>query len=175
MCSTLESRPLHSRIANRYKGAWHQAAGVEMDTVSAALAHWDLSEPRYERFGSGLINETYRVTSADKSRYILQGLNAAFEPEVNSDIDVLTRHLEAAGHPTQRLVATRSGTLWAEEGDRYWRVSTYVPGHCFTKLETEQQAREAGKLLARFHRGYQRFANRTPHASTWCARYCPSS
>ncbi|MGI9291569.1 MAG: phosphotransferase enzyme family protein [Gammaproteobacteria bacterium] len=117
--------------------------------------HWKLQDAVAEPFGTGLINETYLVTAADSQQFILQGLNPVFEPEVNIDIDRLTRHLAESGRVTQRLVATVDKKLWATEASRAWRLSSFVPGVCFNMLTSEAQAREAGALLGNFHSAVQ--------------------
>ncbi len=124
-----------------------------MSDPKAALQHWNLADAQHERFGTGLINQTYLVTVADGKQFVLQGLNSVFSPEVNTDIDALTRHLEAAGYTTQRLIPTVEAALWAVESERAWRLSTFVPGICLNMLETAPQARQAGRLLAGFHAG----------------------
>jgi Ser/Thr protein kinase RdoA (MazF antagonist) len=122
-----------------------------MTVSSKVLECWDLQNAQAEPLGAGLINETYLVTDQQGERFVLQRLNPVFAPQVNLDIDKLTRHLELSGVATQRLVATRDGTMWAEVDARAWRMSTYVPGVCFDLLETEAQAVAAGALLGRFH------------------------
>jgi Ser/Thr protein kinase RdoA (MazF antagonist) len=124
-----------------------------MSSAYTALSFWSLQGAQVEPFGTGLINDTFRATTKDGQQFILQGLNQVFAPEVNADIDVLTRHLEAQGKVTQRLVPTTEGQLWAELEGRAWRLSTFVPGVCLDMLENEQQAAEAGRLLGRFHAG----------------------
>ena len=122
-----------------------------MSTPSTALKFWSLQDAQAEPFGSGLINDTYLVTVVTGEQFVLQGLNPVFSPEVNIDIDALTRHLDARGSVTQRLLATDEGQLWAESGGRFWRLSTFVPGVCLDMLETDSQAAAAGRLLGRFH------------------------
>jgi Ser/Thr protein kinase RdoA (MazF antagonist) len=122
-----------------------------MSTPGNALKFWSLQDAQAESFGSGLINDTYLVTAVTGEQFILQGLNPVFSPEVNLDIDRLTKHLEARGSVTQRLLATDENQLWAESGDRSWRLSTFVPGVCLDMLESDSQAAAAGRLLGRFH------------------------
>jgi Ser/Thr protein kinase RdoA (MazF antagonist) len=122
-----------------------------MTNPAAALEHWDLQGAIAEPFGTGLINETYLVTTSAAEHYVLQGLNPVFAPEVNIDIDRLTRHLAAQGRATQRLLKTGDNQLWARQDGRVWRLSSFVPGVCMDRLSNEAQAREAGSLLGGFH------------------------
>ena len=101
--------------------------------------------------GTGLINQTFLVRTTDNEQFVLQRLNPIFSPAINVDIDVVTRQIETAGHPTPRLVPAQQGQLWVESAGEIWRVLTYVPGVCCDTLDDPDQAREAGALLARFH------------------------
>ncbi len=121
------------------------ATGVVID-------HYGLRGASVEPLGTGLINETWLVTTVAGDCYVLQCLNAVFDPRVNLDIDAVTRHLEARGAPTQRLVGAAENRLWVEVDGRNWRLSTFVPGVCVDRLGSTQQAAQAGRLLGRFHR-----------------------
>jgi Ser/Thr protein kinase RdoA (MazF antagonist) len=121
-------------------------------TAESVLAHFGLADARVEAFGSGLINETFLVTTAGADSYVLQGLNPVFDPQINLDIDRLTRHLAARGLTTQRLQKTTDGQLWVMADGRAWRMASFVPGNCFDRLANEQQAEASGVLLASFHR-----------------------
>ena len=119
-----------------------------------ALSHYGLEDSAIAPLGSGLINETFLVTPATNEHFVLQRLNSLFAPAINRDIDELTRCFAAAGHTTQRLIATAggSGDLWVELDGRCWRLSTFVPGECRERIDSPDQARAAGELLGRFHR-----------------------
>jgi len=125
------------------------SAAVEQAT--RILGRYGLADSQVEVFGTGLINDTFLVTVDPQQKFVLQRLNAMFKPEINRDIDALTRHLALKGSATQRLIPADNGDLWVTEHDRVWRFSTYVPGVCYTMLESPAQAAAAGDLLARFH------------------------
>ena len=104
----------------------------------AALAAWDLVPERVERFGKGLINDTWLVRAGEQ-RFVLQRVSGIFPVEVNEDIDVITRHVAAKGLVTLRLVPTTAAALWQSlEWDRilptnrpkkhwhHWRVIVRV-------------------------------------------------
>jgi len=122
------------------------------DTLRYVLSRYGLAGQTATRFGTGLINETYLVRVTDDLAFVLQRLNRLFKPEVNRDIDVLTRHLVLKGAVTQRLIPADNGDLWVPHDDYTWRLSTYVPGVCLNMLETPVQAAAAGALLGSFHR-----------------------
>ncbi|HEX7080788.1 MAG TPA: phosphotransferase [Gammaproteobacteria bacterium] len=106
---------------------------------------------------SGLINRTWHVVSAGGEPRVLQRVNPIFPPAVNEDIDALTRHLAARGLATPRLVPTLNGRLWLEHAGAVWRVLTAVPGVTHDALAAPDQAREAGRVLAAFHRAVADF------------------
>jgi Ser/Thr protein kinase RdoA (MazF antagonist) len=123
----------------------------------AVLAAFGLASTPIRPAASGLINRTWHVRSLRGEPRILQRLNAVFPPEINRDIDALTRHLAAKGMPTPRVVPSRTGALWFEHADAVWRVLTRVDGVTRDALESAGQAREAGRVLAEFHRALADF------------------
>ncbi len=104
-----------------------------------------------EPLGGGLINETWTYVARD-GRGVLQRLNPLFPATINGDIDVVTRHLAAAGMATPRIVPTLAGELWCDLGDGgVWRCLTYVEGTTLSRPDDAQTVREAAGLLGRFH------------------------
>ena len=118
----------------------------------AALAAFDLVPGSTEPAPSGLINRTWYARGRRGKRFVLQQLNKVFPPQINEDIDALTRHLAAKGLITPRLVPTRSGALWFQSNDVVWRVLTYIDGVSRHAIRSPTQALEAGRVLATFHR-----------------------
>jgi len=124
---------------------------TDVDTARAVLCSYNLADAEVRPFGTGLINETYLVSSAD-GQFVLQRLNSVFDPTVNLDIDALTRHLEHRGMMTLRLLPSGpDNALWVTHEGRHWRLASYVPGVCLDRLENADQAYQAGRLLGRFH------------------------
>ena len=135
-------------------GKWCQVKKSASEHANRVLTQYGLGEASVAPLGTGLINETFLVSSPDGSRYVLQRINPVFNPKVICDADKLTRHLESCGETTHRLVpvSNEPRRLWVELEGRYWRLSTYVPGICHDRLENKQQAEYAGQLLGRFHK-----------------------
>ncbi len=109
--------------------------------------------------GSGLINQTFLVTSVPASdagprRAVLQRLAPIFSPTINENIAAVTSTLAAAGLATPRLLPTREKRLWLDLGGENgtWRLQTFIPGTSFDKVQSPAQAYQAGALVARFHR-----------------------
>lgn len=115
------------------------------------LAEYGLRLAELSPLGNGLINQTWRVDVPQSGRYVLQRVNDVFSPAVNGDIDLLTRHLEAGGESTCRLVPTQDGDLWVANAAGNWRLLTWVDGISHDSFKNPQQAVSAGMLLARFH------------------------
>ncbi|WKZ11986.1 MAG: phosphotransferase [Gammaproteobacteria bacterium] len=116
------------------------------------LAAYDASAVEVRPLGAGLINQTYLVDGGPHGRFVLQRLHPVFPPQVNEDIDAVTKHLQAAGLVTPRLMATRTGDLWVTHEGAVWRALTWVDGIGLDRLRDTEQAREAGRILAVFHR-----------------------
>ena len=119
-----------------------------------ALAHWRgeslvggaeiLPEP-----DAGLINRTWRVGSPPRA--ILQWVNPIFDPLIHQDIAAISAHLKKAGVEVPHLVPTPLGDLCLPEECGTWRLLSYLPGCTLHRLESEEQAAEAGALVGRFH------------------------
>ena len=124
----------------------------DRNTAQSVLDHYGLGEAHLSPLGNGLINQTWSVDNGGSECFVLQQVNAMFPAAVNRDIDVLTRHLEAKGLLTCRLVPAISGTLWVEHENHVWRLLSRVDGVSYDALASAEQAREAGAVLGRFHR-----------------------
>lgn len=134
------------------------ASGVE-ERLARVMASWDgLDGAAVAPLGRGLINETFLVTSTRGDRFVLQRVNAIFDPRIHHNIAAVTARLAAAGLVTPRLVAARgTGALWVELDGGVWRLMTYVDGVTFDTVESPEQARGAGRLVGRVHRALDDF------------------
>jgi Ser/Thr protein kinase RdoA (MazF antagonist) len=125
---------------------------AEATPAAAVLDAFELERAPLERATSGLINPTWYVRARGGAELVLQRLNPIFPAEVNLDIAAVTRHLAAKGLLTPTLVPSRFGKLWFEHDGAVWRVLTRIAGITRDALESPAQAREAGRVLAEFHR-----------------------
>ena len=121
------------------------------EQIRDALAAYAVSPVRIRPAGAGLINRTYRVTGATGPDYILQAVNSRFPPEINLDIDAVTRHLEQSGLLTPRLLPDRRGRVYHREGGRVWRLFNHIGGNVHERLERPDMAGAAGAMLGRMH------------------------
>ena len=115
------------------------------------LKAFGLADGKLTRFESGLINASWRVDTPSGKSFVLQRVNPMFPSTINSDIDVVTRHLRDKGMRTPLIVPTTEGAPALQAAGEVWRVLTYLPGVSRDTLENARQASEAGALLGRFH------------------------
>lgn len=118
-----------------------------------AASAWGLHENVRPVGNPGLINGTWCV--GDPIDGILQWVNPIFAPAVNLDIDQLTRRLIDQGVATPIVVPTLGGRLWVESeapaGTGCWRMLSFVEGSTHHAVSSPAQAREAARLVGRFH------------------------
>ena len=115
----------------------------------SVIEAWGLDGAAFERVSVGWINRTYRARSR-RGPLIVQRLHPAFTAPVNDDIDVITRHLEARGMLTPRVVPTDSGALCVA-ADGCWRALSFIEGRAIETLDDARLARSAAALAGRFH------------------------
>ena len=122
------------------------------ERIRAVLSAFDISPEQVIPVATGLINRTYRVTDVNGLEYVLQEVNEMFPPEVNLDIDAVTRHLEESGLLTPRLLPNRYGMVYHRENCRIWRVFNFISGTVHQRLYLPAPAEAAGAMLGRMHR-----------------------
>lgn len=105
----------------------------------------------------GLINETWYARTAAGAEYALQAVNDMFPPQINLDIDAVTRHLEQEGLLTPRLLEDRDGMVFRQAAGRTWRLFTYIAGKVHQRLDNPDSAAAAGDMLGRAHTALGRF------------------
>ncbi len=128
--------------------------------LQAVLQAYGLDEKllKAEAFGSGLINNTWKVT-APGNEYILQRINHAVfkEPTAIADnISLISAYL-TKNHPDYKFVSpvtSRDGhEMIFQEGEGYFRMFPFVTGsHAKDVVETPEQAFEAATQFGRFTR-----------------------
>ncbi|MFP6684279.1 MAG: phosphotransferase, partial [Polyangiaceae bacterium] len=110
-----------------------------------------LAEASIVPLQGGLINQTFRVDGAS-DRFVLQRVNAIFDPRIHDNIEAVTACLEAHGWLTPKLVRARDGECFVTQADgQVWRLMTYIDGVGHARVERTEQAAEAGRLVGRFH------------------------
>lgn len=119
----------------------------------AILAHYDIGPvERVTRVRTGLMHGTWSVDTADR-RFTLQRLHHMLStPEIIGDYAAVTGHLAEKGVLAPRLVRTRGGDPVVEDGERWWRLATWVDGEVRQKVKTPIEAEAGARALGRFHR-----------------------
>ena len=114
--------------------------------------------------GTGLINDTYKVTTAeaDAPDYVLQRINHAIFQDVDglqTNIQVVTNHirrkLEARGETdidrkVLRFLPTDSGKTYWHDGENYWRVMVFIPRAKTYEAVNPEYSYCAGKAFGEF-------------------------
>ena len=152
-----------------------QGATLQSQDLAALAAGFAIAGPigAVEPLGNGNINNTYLVTGAGGSRYVLQRLNSHVfqQPElVMANLLAVTRHgqarLEAGGLGAGRrwLLPQPLPTLGGEadltaaeryclrQGSDVWRMLTFVDrARSFDTVQNIAHATEVGRALGTFH------------------------
>jgi Ser/Thr protein kinase RdoA (MazF antagonist) len=115
-------------------------------------------------FGTGLINDTYRVTTTGEGSpdYVLQRINHSIfrdVPMLQENIRRITDHISAklaargAGGIERRvlqIVPATDGKLFYFDGQSYWRLTVLIPGARSHEQVTPELARATGRAFGDF-------------------------
>ena len=115
------------------------------------------------RYGSGHINDTFKVDCASGTSYILQRINTdIFDPDaVMSNIRRVTEHIRAKGGKSLEVVAYT----------RPWRLYAFIQGAHTVDLITEAgQAYKAASAASRRHHPQLPQHRLAPRAARRCPR-----
>jgi len=118
---------------------------------AAVLDAYAIEPASIEALTGGLINASYAVRQTAGEPGVLQRVNPIFPPSVHDDIEAITRHLEARGVPTPRLVPTHTGALYCNVDGCIWRLLTRIEGESHEIITGADMASEAGRVLGLFH------------------------
>lgn len=131
---------------------------VDEKEIGAVLRSYGLSAKEGEiiPFGTGLINRTWKVTSAG-TMYILQKINDGVfrQPrDIAHNLRVIAAHLQQIGSNyffVAPLPDQNGNDLLYREESGYFRLLPFVQDSiCHTVVETVEQAYEAAKQFGRF-------------------------
>lgn len=114
--------------------------------------------------GNGLINDTYKVlTTEGTPDYVLQRINNSIFTDVDllqHNIEVVTSHirkkLEKAGEADidrkvlRFLPVKETGNTYLEEGEKFWRVSVFIPNAYTYETVNAEYSYCAGKAFGNF-------------------------
>ncbi|MCF0197852.1 MAG: aminoglycoside phosphotransferase family protein [Bacteroidaceae bacterium] len=116
--------------------------------------------------GAGLINDTYRVTTAEEEAptYVLQRVNHNVFPDVDMvmrNIAAVTSHIrkklqEAGEDDIERKVLrfiplkTDAEKLYTQVDGKYWRLMVFIPNAITKQTVNPASSRDAGRAFGRF-------------------------
>ena len=120
---------------------------------------------RIKPLGEGLINDTYKVVTAEVTEpdYVLQRVNHHVFPDVDMvmrNIEAVTSHirkkLEAAGEDDIERKVLRfipkkeDGKLYTIVNEQYWRLMVFIPNAITKQTVDPESSRDAGRAFGRF-------------------------
>lgn len=121
-------------------------------------------------FGSGHINETYRIETADGRRYILQKIN---QYVFNNPVAVMencvavTRFLSEKDPDPRHVVHfihTHDGSYYhVDEQGEYWRMYDFLDGFCLDTPESHEDLYQSALAFGRFQTLLADFPAHTLH------------
>ena len=128
---------------------------IDLEAVHRVAAQFEFDAPveTIASFGTGLINDTFLVTTP-RDDYVVQRINRSVfgDPRaLMQNITTVSEHL--GGKFVPELVAARSGDGLVTDADDAWRAWRRVPGADARVDVTPTQAASAAHLLGRFHAG----------------------
>ena len=128
--------------------------------LSSVLIDYGLADNSFqvEAFGSGLINNTWKVITPERG-YILQRINnTVFKQPVDiaTNINLISKHLRQF-HPEYKFVAPvlsiKGDEMVYREGEGYFRLFPFVAlSHSKNVVKSPEQAYEAAMQFGRFTR-----------------------
>jgi Ser/Thr protein kinase RdoA (MazF antagonist) len=127
------------------------------------LSAWQGLSAEAERYGSGLINQTFRAELTGRT-VIVQRLHPTFKASVHVDIAAVTEHLASKGVTTLRLIPSDGGELWQTDEDGHvWRMLSFLDGVSYERFPSATHVREAGRMVGAFHAALSDFEHEYVH------------
>jgi Ser/Thr protein kinase RdoA (MazF antagonist) len=135
-----------------------------MDEIVQIMEEFQItgSPVRAERFGGGHINETFKITTQEKSApdYLLQKINHEVFQDVQGlmqNISRVTEHIKSKKTSGPRQVLTiipsKEGRLFYHADGVFWRVFIFIDNaRTYENAKSEKQAFEAAKMVGLFLR-----------------------
>jgi Ser/Thr protein kinase RdoA (MazF antagonist) len=140
--------------------------------VRSLLPRWDVGGfVGLPGEGGGSANPAV-VVDTERGRFFLKRRNPRYSaPEMLRHDHALMEHLALKGLPAPLAVPTGEGTRWATVGEAVYELYPYMAGHPHDPKD-EGQIREAGRVLAEFHRATADFG--PPHGKEWPRYHDPA-
>ncbi len=129
------------------------AGADQTDAATRAAGAFGIAEPaRIHRYGSGNINDSYRLSAPDGGDYLLQRINRAVFVRPECIAHNLERLYEAKPHRLPEILRATEGRLLHRDADgEFWRLYRFVPGsRNMDTATTPELAHEAGRAFGAF-------------------------
>ena len=135
------------------KASLRQVRGRQNTRPRSILDRFPIPAPLgVERFGTGLINPTYRVRTGERP-FVLQKLHEIVSTEALEDMRIVTDHLAERGMRVPQLMRTKDGqTAARDDSGGRWRLYPLIPGRIFDAIGSNDMAMEAGRIVGEMHR-----------------------
>jgi Ser/Thr protein kinase RdoA (MazF antagonist) len=129
------------------------APGRQPPRPGSLLGRFPIQGPlTVKRFGTGLINHTYRVGTGER-QFVLQRLHEIVSTEALEDMRIVTEHLAERGMRVPNLIRAVNGqTAVRDDVGGRWRLYPLIPGRIFDAIESNDMAKEAGRIVGEMHR-----------------------
>ena len=127
------------------------------DELTAVLKGFGIADPTdVSRYGSGHINDTFKVETKRGVRYILQRVTDAFDKDIlRNNIIRVTDHLKAKGVKTLEVLGYENP----------WRLYAFLEGYTSVDVITDPaQAELAAGAFAAFQNGQPQEKTSNPSA-----------
>jgi len=130
------------------------------DTLNLILRQFAIFDGEYtfQPMTSGLINDTFLVSLANRPLYVLQRINHNVFPNVSGlveNIDQALTHLHSETYTQLQLIKTKAEKTYytgQEEPVNYWKLIAFIEGsQTFDNPPNEKVAFEAGRIIGQFH------------------------
>lgn len=108
------------------------------------------SAEHVEAFGSGLLNTTYRVSSPNGD-FVLQRLHDIVSDLAVHDANIVGSFLMKRGIASPQPLPALDGDIVFHDGAARYRCYPMLQGESIDRVATQAIAREAGRLVGRFH------------------------
>ena len=122
---------------------------------------------RYEPFGSGHINSTYKITTDAGCSYVLQHINQYVftnPPQLMENASRVTNFIRAKGAVGLNFVPLNDGTYCLRDADgEYWRCYEYLHGFCMDAPESAEDFYQSARAFGEFQNLLSDFPADTLH------------
>lgn len=129
------------------------------EKLQQAWKQYDLSKmAEVKKLSGGLINETFRITTEEHSKYIVQRLQGILSKDLMSDFEAIARHLTKHGWTCPMLAHSKNGDNHVLIQSEIWRIYRYIEAKDFSlDFFHKETYFDIGELLGALHKSLSAF------------------